>query len=141
VRRLAAAGVPVGVLVAPIIPFVNDRDMEGVLEQVRDAGAIEAGYVLLRLPHEVAPLFKQWLQTHYQLRAEHVMSVVRQMRGGKDYVSEFGERQRGTGTFAELIERRFQKACARLGLNVRERFDLDTTQFRKPGRGGQMTLF
>ncbi len=141
VRRLASAGVPVGVLVAPIIPFVNDRDIEAVLEQVRDAGAVEAGYVLLRLPHEVAPLFKQWLQTHYQLRAEHVMSLVRQMRGGKDYVSEFGERQRGTGTFADLIERRFQKACARLGLNNRERFQLDTKQFKKPGRGGQMALF
>ena len=97
IRRLADAGIPVCVMVAPLIPFVTDRQMEEILERAKEAGASSAGYVLLRLPHEVAPLFKEWLATHYPLKAEHVMSLVQQMSGGRDYDSRFGIRQSGTG--------------------------------------------
>jgi DNA repair photolyase len=141
IRRLADAGIPVGVIVAPLIPFVTDRYMEEILERARDAGATMAGRILLRLPHEVAPLFKEWLATHYPLKADHVMSLVRQMRGGKDYESGFGVRQTGTGTFAELIGKRFDLACQRLGLNRRTREGLDTSRFRPPRSGPQLDLF
>ncbi len=140
IARLAAAGIPVTVLVAPVIPFITDRHIEQILERAQEAGATGAGYVLLRLPHEVAPLFKAWLATHYPLKAEHVMSLVRQMRGGRDYDATWGERQRGTGNFADLIAKRFALACKRLGLN-RERAGLDTSQFRPPRTGPQMNLF
>ena len=131
-------------MIAPVIPFLNDRFIEEILERAREAGATEAGYVLLRLPYEVAPLFKEWLTTHVPLKAEHVMSLVRQMRGGKDYVSTFGERQSGIGNFAALIAKRFDRACKQLGLNERYHELLDTSRFRPPGppgRGSQMTLF
>ena len=141
IKRLVAAGIPCGVLVAPLIPFITDRSMEEILEHAREAGATEAGYILLRLPHEVAPLFKEWLATHYSLKAEHVMSLVHQMRGGKDYDSTFGVRQRGTGNFAELIGKRFALACERLGFNTGRRGGLDTTRFRPPRSGPQMALF
>jgi DNA repair photolyase len=141
IKRLVDAGVPCGVLVAPVIPFITDRHMEEILERAREAGASEAGYILLRLPHEVAPLFKEWLATHYPLKAEHVMSLVRQMRGGKDYDSTFGVRQRGTGSFAELLGKRFELACERLGLNAGRRGGLDTTRFRPPRGGPQLALF
>jgi DNA repair photolyase len=141
IRRLADAGIPVGVLVAPLIPFVTDRYMEEILERAREAGATAAGYILLRLPHEVAPLFKEWLATHYPLKAAHVMSLVRQMRGGRDYDSAFGVRQRGTGNFAALIEQRFELACGRLGFNTGRRDGLDTTRFRPPRTGPQLVLF
>jgi DNA repair photolyase len=141
IRRLADAGIPVGVLVAPLIPFVTDRYMEEILERACEAGATSAGYILLRLPHEVAPLFKDWLATHYPLKAEHVMSLVRQMRGGKDYESGFGVRQTGTGSFAELVAKRFDLACQRLGLDRRGREPLDTSRFRPPRTGPQLDLF
>jgi DNA repair photolyase len=141
IRRLADAGIPVGVLVAPLIPFVTDRYIEEILERAREAGATAAGYILLRLPHEVAPLFKEWLATHYPLKAEHVMSLVRQMRGGRDYESGFGVRQTGSGNFAELIGKRFDLACQRLGLNRRGREPLDTARFRPPRDGPQLHLF
>ena len=140
IRRLAEAGIPVGVMVAPIIPFVTDRNMEEVLERAREAGASAASYVVLRLPHEIAPIFQQWLETHYPLKAAHVMSLVRQMSGGKDYDSRFGVRQRGSGNFAELIAKRFALACARLGL-ARERVELDVGRFRPPHHGPQLALF
>src|SRR5215468_1860283 len=140
VKRLADAGIPVTVMVAPVIPFVTDRHIEEILERAKEAGACGAWYVLLRLPYEVAPLFKEWLATHFPLKAEHVMSLVHQMREGKDYDSTFGVRQRGTGTFADLIEKRFEIACERLGLNG-EREPLDTTRFRPPRRGSQLELF
>ena len=143
VRRLAAAGIPVGVMVAPVIPFMTDRDLEEILERSRDAGATSAGYVLLRLPWEVAPLFKDWLTAHYPLKAAHVMSLVRQMRGGKDYDASFGTRGTGLGTFAKLLEQRFNVACQRLGLN-QDRRELDTTRFRPPSSAGneaQLGLF
>jgi DNA repair photolyase len=141
IKRLVAAGIPSGVVVAPVIPFITDRHLEEILERAREAGATEAGYILLRLPHEVAPLFKEWLATHYPLKAEHVVSLVRQMRGGKDYDSTFGIRQRGTGNFAELIGKRFALACERLGLNAGRRGGLDTSRFRPPRSGPQRALF
>jgi DNA repair photolyase len=103
------------VLVAPVIPMVTDRDLEAILEAARDAGAASAGYVLLRLPHELKDIWREWLQLHYPLRAAHVMSLIRQMRGGKDYDSRFGTRMRGEGPFADLIAQRFAKARTRLG--------------------------
>jgi DNA repair photolyase len=133
VKNLAAAGIPVGVMVAPIIPQLNDRDLEMILEHAAANGATSAGYVVLRLPLEVAPLFRAWLDAHYPLRAAHVMSLVQQMRGGRDYDSTFGQRMRGIGTFAQLIERRFALACKRLGFaRGREQGDLDTSRFRPP---------
>ena len=140
VKRLADAGIPVTVMVAPVIPFITDRHIEEILERAKEAGASGAWYVLLRLPYEVAPLFKEWLATHFPLKAEHVMSLIRQMREGKDNDSTFGVRQRGTGSFADLIEKRFEIACERLGLNG-EREPLDTTRFRPPRRGSQLELF
>jgi DNA repair photolyase len=141
IRRLADAGIPVGVIVAPLIPFVTDRYMEEILGRACAAGAVSAGYILLRLPHEVAPLFKEWLATHYPLKADHVMSLVRQMRGGRDYESTFGVRQTGTGNFAELIGKRFDLACQRLGLNRRGREPLDASRFRPPRSTPQLDLF
>ncbi len=133
VKALADAGIPVGVMTAPIIPQLNDRDLEAILEAAAAHGASSAGWVLLRLPREVAPLFREWLDIHYPQRAAHVMSLVRQMRGGRDYQSAFGSRMRGDGTFSALIARRFELACARLGLNHgRSHEGLDTTRFRPP---------
>lgn len=114
IRALHEAGVPVGVLVAPVIPMVTDRDLEAILAAAREAGASSAGYVLLRLPHELKEIWREWLQLHVPLRAAHVMSLVRQMRGGKDYDSRYGTRMRGEGPFADLLAQRFAKARARL---------------------------
>jgi DNA repair photolyase len=118
IRRLNAAGIPAGVMAAPMIPALTDQDLERVLDAAAAAGARFAGYTVLRLPLEIAQLFVEWLQAHHPLRARHVMSLVRQMRGGKDYDSTFGVRMRGTGPIADLIERRFRIACKRLGLNT-----------------------
>jgi len=142
-RRLSEAGIPVGVMTAPIIPQLNDRDLEAILEAAAAHGATSAGWVMLRLPLEVAPLFREWLDAHYPLRAAHVMSLVQQMRGGRDYQSQFGTRMRSVGEFAALIEKRFDLACKRFGLNrgadtgndrshVRAHGGLDTTRFRPP---------
>ncbi|TWI57487.1 DNA repair photolyase [Pseudomonas duriflava] len=140
IRALSEAGVPVGVMCAPIIPMINDHELERLLEAARDAGARSAGYVLVRLPREVAPLFEEWLHTHFPQRAAHVMSLIRQSRGGEAYDSRFGIRMRGKGLFADLLEQRFKVALRRLGLNRREeRVSLDCTQFQPPGR--QMPLF
>jgi DNA repair photolyase len=137
-RTLADAGVPVGVMVAPIIPQLNDRDLEAILEAAAASGARGAGWVLLRLPLEVAPLFRAWLDAHYPLRAAHVMSIVAQMRGGRDYESAFGTRMRGRGEFADLIAQRFAIACRRLGLahDRREHAGLDVSRFRPPAAAG-----
>ncbi|HSD15769.1 MAG TPA: PA0069 family radical SAM protein [Thermomonas sp.] len=112
---LRDAGVPAGVLVAPVIPMITDMDLEHILEAARDAGAQSAGYVLLRLPHELKEIWREWLRLHYPQRADHVMSLVRQMRGGKDYESAFGSRMRGQGPFADLVAMRFAKTRKRLG--------------------------
>ena len=129
VKALSAAGIPIGVLTAPIIPRLTDKDLEAILAAAAANGARFAGWIMLRLPREVAPLFRAWLDEHYPLRAAHVMSVVQQIRGGRDNDPHFGSRMRGAGEFAELIAKRFALACQRLGLN-RERAPLDTSQFR-----------
>ena len=114
-RALHQAGIPVGVMFAPVIPWVNEHMLEDVLQAAREAGARSAGYVLLRLPNEVAPLFRDWLQTHLPERAAHVMSAVRQSRGGKDYDARFGKRFSGEGVYAQLLARRFALAKKRFG--------------------------
>jgi len=142
-RELAEAGVPVSVLTAPIIPGLNDGEIERLLEAAHAAGAREAGYVLLRLPLEVAPLFKDWLLRHYPDRYRHVMSLIRSMRGGKDYDAEWNVRMRGVGPYAWQIGRRFEIAARRLGLNT-ERRQLRTDLFAVPssvsGKGEQLQL-
>lgn len=131
IETLARAGVPVGVSVSPMIPFINEPELERILEAAVAAGARAAFMVVLRLPWEVNPIFQDWLQRHYPQRAERVMARVREMRGGRDYDPKFGQRMKGEGVWAELLQQRFQKATARLGLN-RERVELDLTQFRAP---------
>ena len=116
IRQLSAAGIPTGVMAAPMIPALNDHELEGILEAAAENGAGSAGYVLLRLPHEVEPLFVEWLRAHYPDRAEHVLSLLRQLRGGALYDGQFGSRQRGFGPFAALLKARFQKARRRYGL-------------------------
>lgn len=139
IRMLAEAGVPVGVSVAPQIPFINE-DMEQVLAAAAEAGARSAFYTVLRLPWELNEVFQQWLQLHYPQRAARVMARIREMRGGQDYDSDWATRMRGSGLWADLIAQRFHKACARLGLN-RERIALDLTQFRPGLSAGQGSLF
>jgi DNA repair photolyase len=140
IRQLADAGIPVSVMTAPIIPAINDSEIETILETARHAGANEAGYVLLRLPLELKELFREWLATEFPDRAARVISILRSMHGGKDYVSQFGLRQRGNGPYAEQIGLRFRLACKRLGLNERN-LRLRTDLFRRPVlKGGQLTL-
>ena len=133
-KRLHEAGIPVGVLFAPVIPWVNDHELEAVLEAAAAAGAATAGYVLVRLPHEVAPLFRDWLQAHLPDRAERVMAAIRQMRGGRDYDATFGARMRGRGQYAELLARRFALAHRRSGFDRRPREPLDCSAFIVPRR-------
>jgi len=140
-RRLSEAGIPCGVLMAPVIPFVNDKDLEAVLEAAAEAGATMAGYVMLRLPLEVKTLFRDWLERHVPLRARHVMSCVRDLREGRENDSEFGARMRGKGQFAALIKRRFAIACKRFELSNGERFVLDTSRFRSQYAEKQLGLF
>ena len=135
IEGLAAAGVPVTVLNAPIIPALNDHEIEAVLEAGRRAGATAAGYVLLRLPHEIKDLFADWLAAHYPDRAGRVMSLVRQTRGGKLYQNEWSKRQTGGGPYADQIARRFDLACKRLGL-YHGHPPLDETRFERPPRAG-----
>lgn len=132
IRTLSEAGVPVGVVIAPVIPMINDREIERILEAAREAGATSAGHVLLRLPHELKQVFREWLALHYPERAEHVMSLIRQMRGGKDYDAAYGQRMRGQGPFAALIAQRFAIAHRRLGFARQAREPLDTTRFVPP---------
>ena len=132
-------------MVAALIPALNDKTLEHVLEEASKAGAAEAAYVVMRLPNELKTLFKEWLAAHYPDRAEHVISIVHQMRGGRDNDPRFGTRMSGTGNFAELIEKRFDIACRRFGLNGhgagRKPPELDCSRFRKPSLSGQMGLF
>jgi DNA repair photolyase len=134
IRTLAEAGIPVSVSVAPIIPFVTEPEIEKILEAARDAGAVGAHYVVLRLPWEVNPLFKEWLEAHFPDRAARVMNRVRDLRGGKDYDSDFSKRMHGEGLWADLIRQRFSKTVERLGMGgLRGRFErLDVAQFRRP---------
>jgi DNA repair photolyase len=139
-KTLGEAGVPVSVMVAPIVPGMNDSEMERILDSGRAAGALEAGYVILRLPLEVSPIFKDWLLRHFPDRYRHVMSLIRSMRDGKDYDSQWGKRMKGTGPYAWQIGRRFEIAARRLGLNIEKR-PLRTDLFVAPaGAGRQLQL-
>jgi DNA repair photolyase len=121
------------VLVAPVIPAITDHEMEAILEQASEAGASSAGYVLLRLPHELKILFREWLKDHYPDRAAHVMSLINQARGGKDYDAQFGVRMKGSGAYAELLRARFELAKRKLGFaDSDDRYELDTSKFRPP---------
>lgn len=130
VQALHEAGVPVGTMVAPVIPMITDVEIERILEAAHEHGARAAGYVLLRLPHELKEVWREWLALHYPERAAHVMSLVRQMRGGKDYDSAYGTRMRGEGPFADLIAMRFAKAYKRIGLGRLPA--LDVSKFQPP---------
>ena len=133
IEQLSDAGVPVGVLVAPVIPAITDHEIEDILSAAKAAGATRAGYVLLRLPHELKIIFRDWLAEHYPDRAKHVMSLINQSRGGKDYDSQFGTRMRGTGPYAELLRTRFDLAKRKLGFaGAEERYELNTKLFRPP---------
>ena len=132
IRALNAAGVPCGILVAPIIPMLTDRWLEQIMERAHDAGARMAGYTVLRLPWELKQLVREWLELHFPERAEHVLSLVRQMRGGRDNDPRFGSRMRGEGEFAELIRQRFKLAARTHGFDTTRSLALDTTQFRPP---------
>ncbi len=130
VAALSRRGIPVGVLVAPVIPALNDGEIERILANAIAAGARKASWILLRLPHEVAPLFREWLETHYPERAAHVMSLIQQSREGRDNDSRFGSRMRGSGPFADLIATRFRVQTKRLGLDGSQWPALDTSLFR-----------
>jgi DNA repair photolyase len=141
IARLAAAGIPVRVMFSPVIPFINDAELERVLQAASRAGASAASYVLLRLPWELKDLFREWLQAHYPLKAAHVMSLVQQTRGGKDYAAHWGTRFTGLGQFAKLIARRFALARRRYGLDC-DRAAFNPTAFRVPPEAAdQLALF
>ena len=147
-QQLSTAGIPVGVLVAPVIPAITDHELEAILAAAKEAGAGSAGYVLLRLPHEVKTLFREWLAEHYPDRAKHVMSLINQTQGGKDYDSTFGRRMGGSGAYAELLRSRFELARRKCGFDhegpdphAHDRHDLVTHLFRPPARNqAQLTL-
>ena len=140
IRALHRAGVPTAVMFAPVIPALNDSEMEAVLDAARAAGAAEAGYVLLRMPLEIKQLFRQWLDEWAPDRAARVIKLMREMRGGRDYDATFGTRMIGTGPYAKMIAKRFETSCRRLGLNARD-IALDTGQFKPPAAPGeQLTL-
>jgi DNA repair photolyase len=140
-RQLVKAGVPATVMVAPVIPALNDDEIERILEAVAAAGVRHAGYVLLRLPLEVRDLFREWLMTNFPDRYRHVFKLIRDMRGGKDYDSTFGQRQIGTGPIAWMIGRRFEVACEKLGFNA-AKHKITTEHFRPPRPGAkQLDLF
>jgi DNA repair photolyase len=139
IRRLSEAGIPTSVMVAPIVPGLTDQEIERILDAARAAGAQDAGYVLLRLPLEVSPIFKDWLLRHYPDRYRHVMSLIRSMRDGKDYDSEWGKRMRGTGPYAWQIGRRFEIAARRLGLNAR-RTSLRTDLFEQTAKKNEQLM-
>ncbi len=140
-KELSQAGIPVSVMVAPVIPALNDHEIERILDNAAAAGATQAGYVLLRLPHEVSPLFREWLLTHYPDRYRHVMNLMRSMRGGKDYDAQYGMRLRGDGPYAWQIKRRFEIACKKHNLNQRTT-RLRKNLFKPPSTiGDQLSLF
>ena len=141
IRLLTKAGVPTAVMVAPIIPAINDSEIERILDAAAAAGATEAGYVMLRLPLEIKDLFREWLTEHFPDKSKHVISLVRDLHGGKDYDATFGKRQTGAGPYAWSVGRRFELACRRLGVN-RRRLRLNHTLFKPPARrGSQLDLF
>ncbi|MEC8936985.1 MAG: radical SAM protein, partial [Pseudomonadota bacterium] len=138
IRELNTAGIPVGTLVSPIIPGLTDHEIERILEAASRVGARTATWMLLRLPHEVAPLFEAWLEAHYPERAAKVMSLMRQCRGGKTYDAAFGKRFRGEGVFADLIAQRFQRASRQWNMQPRTEQGLNTRDFRPPRAQGDL---
>jgi len=141
IRQLSEAGIPTSVMVAPVVPALTDHEMERILDAARANGAKDASYILMRLPHEVSDIFKEWLLKHYPDRYTHVMSLMRSMRGGKDYQAEFGTRMRGNGPYAWQINRRFDMAANRLGLG-KMRMSLRNDLFKAPiSAGTQLSLF
>ena len=137
--RLAEAGIPAHCSVAPVIPAITDEFMEDIVAHAAELGVRSAGWIPLRLPHEVAPLFREWLSVHFPERGDKVMSVVRSIRGGRDNDPDFFTRMKPTGVWAELFRARFRLACKRAGIG-KERFELDCTRFRPPATGGQLRL-
>jgi DNA repair photolyase len=135
IRALSAAGIPVGVMVAPVVPVLTDSELERILEASAQAGATTAGYVVLRLPYELNDLFREWLEKHEPLKARHVLTRLNAMHGGKDYDSTWGRRQSGQGEYATLLRQRFTAACTRYGLKTGERFVHNTSLFRPPRSG------
>ena len=142
IAALSSAGIPVNVMTAPMIPALNDMEMERLLEAAAERGAKGAGYTLLRVPLEIKGLIEDWLTAHAPNKAKHVMSLLRETHGGKPYDSEWGKRMRGTGPYAEMLRLRFERACHRLKLNERRGlWRLDTTLFRPPPKpGDQLSL-
>lgn len=141
VSRLSNAGIPVGILTSPMIPGLNDHELESILEAAVNAGAQEAEYTLLRLPYQLKELFENWLQTNYPNKAKKVLNLIRECRGGKLYQNEFGTRMKGTGLYADLLSQRFANACSHLGLGSRD-LQLNTDLFRTPSKSGaQLELF
>ena len=134
ITALSEHNIPVSVFTAPIIPFINDHEMESILEASARAGASAARYVFLRLPLEIESLFEEWLESHFPLKRDHVMSLIRQSRGGMSYQSKFGERMTGTGIFADLINKRFNTACNKFGLSINSEACLNTNLFGRPDR-------
>jgi DNA repair photolyase len=142
IAALAGAGIPTGVLSAPMIPALNDNEMEQILERARAAGATSAGYTLLRLPLELKSLFKEWLEEQFPDKAAHVLSLVAQSHGGRLYDSTWSKRMTGTGPYADMLRLRFDRACRKLGFNQRTTQSLDTTRFcPPPQKGDQLPLF
>jgi DNA repair photolyase len=141
VEKLAAAGIPVGIMVAPVVPGITDVEVPDILRAARDAGAQWAGYIVLRLPHAVAPLFDDWLAHHFPDRREKVLNRLRDMRGGRLYDASYGDRMRGSGELAGQIGALFQAARRKVGFSDDARAPLSTTSFRRPARGGQGDLF
>lgn len=141
IEKLTNAGIPVTVMVAPVVPAINDTEIEAILDAAYVAGAREAGYIILRLPLELKELYREWLATSFPDRADRAISLLQSMFGGKDYVSSFGIRQRGSGPYADMIANRFKIATQRLGLNQRGKYRMRTDLFQRPVRpGGQMPL-
>jgi DNA repair photolyase len=142
IAALAAAGVPTGVLSAPMIPALNDSEMEAILDRARATGAVTAGYTLLRLPFELKALFREWLEAHFPDKAAHVLSLVAQTHGGRLYDSTWSKRMTGAGPYADILRVRFDRACRRLGFNQRTAGGLDVSRFRPPPQqGDQLSLF
>ena len=141
IAALTAAGIPVSVLSSPMIPALNDMELERILEAAAERGAKAAGYVLLRVPLEIKGLVEEWLQTHFPNKAKHVMSLLRETHGGKEYDSQFGTRMSGTGPYAQMLRLRFERACHRLKLNERRGpWRLDTSKFRRPPQKGDQLI-
>jgi DNA repair photolyase len=140
IRQLSEAGIPTGIILGPVIPFINDHEIEAILEAAAEAGATRASWIMLRLPYELDDLFQDWLHRHFPQRAEHVMNRMRDLRGGKSYDATFGRRMTGTGPYSDLIRQRFSKKARRLGLNLHEEAPLRSDLFRRPG-GEQMGLW